>query len=494
MNGRVLLSLGLILLIFFYLNNYYSNETSEIQVHYYDADGNEIIKEERIYFSVSGIEESIYDEPNTNGDIESEDLIDNNLENGLPTLIEDDENINTKESFFSRFKNLFAITSKSTTIYSSYTDTYCEDSDNDYDYDGNVLDDIGADELSSGYETCNGMMRFDLRGLPSDLKSIEKVYLNFYTDTSIMSDEGNGATTDFGIVTTAEGYDWSPDDDSETSDCFYILEQMSSSPYYLFTIDFQENQENLYFSRDISTSLVKSEIMKNRFSSNDYYLPIGIEGEMDSNDDEKVDIVGGSYSNRPSITVYYTSGTSDLQISYIDKIIDEVNPFLVHFNIVWTGGAAPYLISFDDITDYSGSNTKEFSTSNKNYNFDFTFPSSGTKDVFVCVTTDYEESCMDFQVSVGPTTTSLDVLAQNNGGTILNNVKIVDASPIEFKNALNLNDVRNLNPGQSSIWKSSVFDIPSSWGSSELFSVTMSGVDVYDNEVIVEISSKEVTF
>ena len=182
----------------------------------------------------------------------------------------------------------------SITQYASRTDTYCDDMGDtpEYDYHADVLNDIGSDEITGGIEECNGLMQFYVDGFSWQLEQtwqIDSVYLHIRT-MNIISEEDNGASIDFCIIDDAEDYDWTPNDQTEIEEDFDRLEECSSVDF-LFDYSFEEEEDYTWFSWRIDNldSEIASEIIDNKDGFPDDVLAIGMEGEYDSDDDERVD-------------------------------------------------------------------------------------------------------------------------------------------------------------------------------------------------------------
>lgn len=444
--------------------NIFKTESQEdfvaIKVHYYDKDMNEIFPLNSIggfsvvpqtlktSSNVETIDPALADDY---GIVAKEDF-EHNFENGLPEIPgEDIEDVPSSSSFFNNL--IFQIgtfgivtTTKTIRIDASNTDTYCyrKDSTPSYNFDPNNLNDIGSDEITGGVEVCNGLMRFHVTGLPADLASasqIQSVTLNYFTGT-IYSDEGNGASTDFGLVNNLENYDWTPDNEAEEEIMFERLEKMSSTGL-IFTYKFQENEENRWFSNEIGTTNVKNEIIDNKDGIPDNVLAIGIEGEYDTNDDERVDFDDEDNVNKPYIIIKYT----------VDTCVPETCSSLGKQCGLWSdtcGGTLSCGV-----------------------------PTAG----FICTT--------EGLIEPEPAFISFEVTATNTGVVAFENVAPSSASPVEFQNALNLNDIRTLDIGQSATWFSNNITILSSWDATTIFSICVSGTNEFNGMIETKCSSIE---
>ena len=198
------------------------------------------------------------------------------------------------------------------TQYAWLTHTYCDDqgSSPGFDFDPDVLNDIGTDEISGGREYCNGLIEFPVTGFSTQLEQtwqIDSVYFSIKTTASVISDEGNGVAVDFCIIDNIENYDTSPDTETEREDIYNRLESCSSTDF-LFAYSFLESGDNTRYSWRIDNldSKVASEIIDNMDGSPSNSLSIGMEGETDTNDEEKVDFYDEfDGTDAPYITVNY---------------------------------------------------------------------------------------------------------------------------------------------------------------------------------------------
>ena len=84
-----------------------------------------------------------------------------------------------------------------------------------------------------------------------------------------------------------------------------------------------------------------------------------------------------------------------------------------------------------------------------------------------------------------------NITASNTGNVKYSNVYILDATPVEFKNALTLTDIRTLDIGQSTTWNSNKIDVKSEWKPSKTFDVSIIGTNDYTQ--ILETKSGTLT-
>lgn len=430
---------------------------------YYDENKNEIDFQPYNYeeamkqtFSIMGIDileddssidKSLLDDTPDTGKIEEEDLIEHNLDNGPPIIEEDDyRGPSFLENLVANIKSLISqigtfgivTTTKTITIPASNTDTYCRDRGDtpQYDFDADDLNDIGSDQITGGIEICNGLMQFPVTGIPSDLTAesqIQSVVL-YYKTQLIRSDEGNGAEIDFCVIDDLQNYDWTPNDENEEEIMYNRLEDCSSNDF-IYTYSFRDGiDENKWFGHEIVGERdVAYEIIDNRDGSPDNVLAIGMEGELDYSDDERVDFDNEDSVDKPYIKVRYTVST-----------------------------CVPATCSSLGKQCGSWSNT-----------------CSGTLNCGTCAS-DY--SCnINGKCIYDPTYISPEITITNTGNVDLFQVRIVNASPIEFLNALNLTDFRTLNIGQSTTWSSGLIEVKPEWKSTTTpFEVFIEGLTIHE--------------
>jgi len=475
--------IGIAILIFLILPKLQVQEQEEfitLGVHYYDKDMNEIFPltstSPTVPFSIVAPRESILEtiDPSLLDDeagfVIRED-IEHNFENGLPDNPEEDiEDVpSTRINFW---KNLiyqigtFGIvtTTKTVRIDAYNTNTYCEDKvDGSYEFDKYMLNDIGSDEITGGVEVCNALMQFPVTGLSADLTStaqITSVTLWYKTGT-IYSDEGNGASTDFCVIDDIEEIDTTPNDEGEREDMYEMLEKCSGGGDYicefqncgsdidlaaLYTYRFEETEEQRWFSREISSlsGWVKNEIINNKDGSPSPYLSIGIEGEYDTNDDERVDFYDEDDADRPYIVIKYT----------VTTCVPDTCSSLGKQCGTWSDGCG------------------------------------GTLNCGVCET---GYICSDGQCIPEPVYISFEVIATNPLTSEIDytGVSITNATPSELKNALPIVSY-DLPVGSIQTWYSDNIAIKSEWeGITQTFEVWVGGTNEYTELIETKYASTD---
>lgn len=449
----------LLLLVVTQTNLFQTQETEDfsIKVHYYDINGDEIYPDAKIsgedtlsYFNffknifssstLPLVGASVIDEEHLNEENNYEpNFLEKLIRNLIPATANDEIELDSDEIGEIREKkdipfnifDLFSIvtTTKTITLPITYARTYtyreCDDDYDDYDSNYNSLDPLGADQKSNvDHGDCrvvgNAIMRFSTTSLPSDLTSssqITSVKLTYRIDNVV--DDDNGASTDFAVITSLSS------NLPGTSTMWEDLEYVSGLAG--FTHNMLESQEEQTFT-SINLPNAASEIME-RDS-----LDIGIEGESNSigGDDEYGDLYSIGESYAPYITIKYN----------VQTCVPETCSSLGYECGTWD--------------DTCGGQLN-------------------------CGTCGDGYACSDGQCVEDISYISFDITATNTGNVDITQARIVSATPIEFLNSLNINDLRSINKGQSTTWNSGLIEVKPEWkGVTTSFEVSIEGASSYE--------------